>query len=77
MLSNDQAKRDHARKTLFGNKDFGFAWLRSGWKEEENADTLGLDIGHDFANGSATEEAEWVKRASLGMDKVVEGLSVF
>lgn len=78
MLSPDQKQRDHARSILFGHKDAGFAWLRGGWKEDANAARLGLEIGHDFAEGrEVTEEAEWVSKAKDGMQQVVEGLAVF
>lgn len=77
MMSKDKTKRDHARNLLFGNKDFGYGWLRGGWKEEKNAATLGMDIGHDDIAQEVTEEAEWVTKAKDGMEKVTDGLSVF
>lgn len=77
MLSTDKSKRDHARSLLFGSKDQGKAWVRGGWKKEPNADTLGFDIGHEFAATEAKEEAQWIRDAREGMIKVNEGLSVF
>jgi hypothetical protein len=75
MLSNDKAKRDHVR-SLLRTKDFGGSWLRGGWKEEKDADSIGLEIGHDLG-AEAAGEVDWVRKSREGMEKVVEGLSVF
>jgi len=76
MLSSDKTQRDRIRTLLFKTKDQGKAWCRGGWKEEKDADTLGLDVGREF--GSQSEgPAAWVEEAKEGMKKVNEGLAVF
>ena len=76
MLSPDKTQRDRIRPLLFKTKDKGKAWCRGGWKEEKDADTLGLEIGHDFSS-QAQGSAAWVEEAKEGMKKVNEGLGVF
>ena len=76
MLSPEKAQRDRIRHLLFKTKDQGRAWVRGGWKEEKDADTLGLDVGREFSS-PADRAAAWVEEAKEGMKKVNEGLAVF
>jgi hypothetical protein len=72
--------REHARSLVL-SKDGGRAWLRSGWKDELNADTLGRDIGlqdvptEDVVR-EAQEEESWIERGRRGMERVGEGLGM-
>lgn len=77
MLSPDQKRRDHARSLILNTKDKGYSWLKGGWKEEEEADQFGLDIGHSAGVESTGEQAEWIVQGRQGMEKVTEGLGVF
>ena len=63
------------------SKDHGRAFIKGGWKEVEEADKLGLDIGLDGGYGGRDmdtnkEEGDvWIKTGRDAMGKVVEGLS--
>ncbi|GFZ50334.1 hypothetical protein JCM24511_08091 [Saitozyma sp. JCM 24511] len=72
--------REHARSLVL-SKDGGRAWLRSGWKDELNAHTLGRDIGlEDVPTEDGVRELEevesWVERGRRGMERVGEGLGM-
>ncbi|OCF35552.1 hypothetical protein I317_04215 [Kwoniella heveanensis CBS 569] len=73
LQSPSTADQDRARAIVM-SKDGGRAFLRGGWKEEPNADQLGADIG--IANGEG-EEDSWRGKGRQGMEKVVEGMTVF
>ncbi|WWD21153.1 hypothetical protein CI109_105636 [Kwoniella shandongensis] len=73
LHSPKKDQQDRARAILMG-KDGGKAFLRGGWKDEPNAESLGADIG--LEEGEA-REGSWVERGSQGMIQVAEGMSVF
>lgn len=72
-----------ATDILQNHRDHGRAWLRGGWKQEQDADTLGDDIGLGLPGGGPPigfgeqGDGEWIARGREGMEKVVEGLGVF
>ncbi|WVQ81224.1 hypothetical protein IAT38_003346 [Cryptococcus sp. DSM 104549] len=72
LQSPNKEEQDRARAIVMG-KDGGKAFLRGGWKNEPNAETLGADIGL----GGEQKEGSWVEEGPQGMEKVVEGMSVF
>jgi hypothetical protein len=77
MVSQDQAKRDHALNLIVGTKDKGRKWLKSGWKDEDNADLIGMEIGKTPGSGEEEHQvASWVEKTMKGMDKMTEGISV-
>lgn len=77
MVSQDQAKRDHALNLIVGTKDKGRKWLKSGWKEETDADLIGMEIGKTPGSGEDEHQvASWVEKTMKGMDKMTEGISV-
>jgi hypothetical protein len=52
--------------------------MRGGWKDEPNADTLGLDVGVDSASIQREGTgAEYAAKAREGMELVIKGLSTF
>ena len=76
MLSHCKEKRDAAQSLILNTRDRGGKWIQSGWKEEADASTIGLDIG--YAKGEwkgVDKEAGWVETGRKGMERVVEGLS--
>ena len=76
MISHSKDNRDRARQVILENKDLGYKWLRGGWKEEPDADTLGLEVGHEFGD-DATDIPAWAAHGKAGMEKTSEGLAVF
>ena len=75
MLSHDKERRERARQIILDNEDHRHKWLGGGWKEEPDADTIGLELGHELGS-EAVAPAEWVTHGNAGMEKVSEGLSV-
>lgn len=73
MHSKKQEDRDRVVDMLLKSKDKGKAFLRGGWKDEPNADSLGRDISVEEGE---TGEA-WYEKGRAAMEKVVEGLSEF
>ncbi|WVQ75525.1 hypothetical protein IAR50_005152 [Cryptococcus sp. DSM 104548] len=73
LQSPDKAQQERAKAIVLG-KDHGRAFLRGGWKEEPNAETLGLDIG--LEDGEAFGDS-WVRKGAESMEKVLEGVSAF
>ena len=65
QLSPKPEDRERAQNILIKSGDFGAKWLKGGWKDEPDADSLGLDIG-----------AGWIETATEGIEKVVEGISM-
>ncbi|WVQ81227.1 hypothetical protein IAT38_003349 [Cryptococcus sp. DSM 104549] len=71
------SKEEQARaKEIVLSKDKGVAFLRGGWRKDENAGSLGADIGLGPEVGDAERE-NWARRGAEGMAKVLEGESVF
>ncbi|WWD06727.1 hypothetical protein V865_004822 [Kwoniella europaea PYCC6329] len=73
LQSPSTAEQDRARKVVM-SKDGGRAFLRGGWKDEPDANTLGSDIG---LSQSDDEKDSWVVKGRQGMESVVEGMSAF
>lgn len=77
LLSPTQDQRDRADRLLQAGRKQAGQWLKGGWKDEPDADTIGADIGLRREEGAAEKGTEWINRGRDGMDKVVEGLGVF
>lgn len=72
LLSPTEEQRARAHRLLqTGRKQAGL-WLRGGWKEEPDADTIGSDIGAKDGEGM-----DWIAKGKEGMEQVVEGMGVF
>lgn len=74
MQSTKPEEVSHAMSILL-SKDGGRAWAKGGWKDEPNADTLGLSVLGMDEKDEAGEA--WADKGRKGMERVVEGLSVF
>lgn len=76
MHSKKQEDQDRVVEMLLSSKDKGKGWLRGGWKDEPNAESLGRDIGLEDGEREGAGEV-WYERGRRAMEKVVEGLSEF
>ena len=72
MQSPTAEGRNHAKRLVM-SRDHGKAWLRGKWKDEPNADTLGMDIG--LPSGQSTDEDAWYVKARKGMETGHDGLA--
>lgn len=70
MLSPTKEGQDCARYMLLHTKDYGKSWLKGGWKDEMDADTIGRDIGADTG-------VEWIEKKRDAMEQVSEQLGIF
>ena len=61
---------------LLKSKDRGKAFLRGGWRDEPNSESLGRDIGLE-ESVSEKEGEVWFDKGRMAMEKVVDGLSEF
>ncbi|WWC91229.1 uncharacterized protein L201_006171 [Kwoniella dendrophila CBS 6074] len=70
LRHSSKIEQEKARKIIMG-KDCGYEFLTGGWRNEENATTLGVDIAFEDVDGN------WVKQGKENMEAVVKGLSGF
>ncbi|KAL7423784.1 hypothetical protein Q5752_001368 [Cryptotrichosporon argae] len=70
-LASPDAAQVARATAILERKDRGRAWLRGGWRDEADAETIGRDIG--LVDGSD----EWVVRGREAMEAVAAGLAVF
>ncbi|WVO18019.1 hypothetical protein L204_105717 [Cryptococcus depauperatus] len=72
MQSPSKEGQERARAVVM-SRDAGKGFLRGGWKEELNSETLGLDIG---LGESERVEENWVTHGVEAMGNVVKGMSM-
>nr|ODO03785.1 hypothetical protein L204_00124 [Cryptococcus depauperatus CBS 7855] len=72
MQSPSKEEQERARAVVM-SRDAGKEFLRGGWKEDPNAETLGLDIG---LGKSERIDESWINHGVEAMGNVVKGMSM-
>jgi hypothetical protein len=76
MQSPKQEDQDRVVDMLLKSKDRGKGFLRGGWRDEPNSESLGKDVGLEEGERGMDGEV-WFEKGRTAMEKVVEGLSEF
>lgn len=76
MHSDKKEDQDRVVDMLLKSKDKGKGFLRGGWRDEPDSESLGKDIGLEAGEREANGEV-WFEKGRAAMEKVVEGLSEF